>query len=184
MWLSPFGLFTLLSAASTVLALGGPTCLSFSPTQYSITSRNLKATIWIDSSDWPGVHRAAIDLQNDIEKVTGRKPAIFNITLSASLSTSDLPGTPDTFSNSIPIVIGTLGKSNLINLAEQTNPALNATFESIRGKWEAGISQVVKDIIPGVRTAYAIIGSDKRGTIYGIYDFAEQIGVSPWYGQP
>lgn len=26
-----------------------------------------------------------------------------------------------------------------------------------------------------------IVGSDKRGTIYGIYDLSEQIGVSPWY---
>lgn len=26
-----------------------------------------------------------------------------------------------------------------------------------------------------------IIGSDRRGTIYGIYELSEQIGVSPWY---
>lgn len=26
-----------------------------------------------------------------------------------------------------------------------------------------------------------VAGSDKRGTIYGIYDISEKIGVSPWY---
>jgi hypothetical protein len=26
-----------------------------------------------------------------------------------------------------------------------------------------------------------IAGSDKRGTIYGIYEMSQQIGVSPWY---
>ena len=26
-----------------------------------------------------------------------------------------------------------------------------------------------------------IAGSDKRGTIYGIYDISQRIGVSPWY---
>lgn len=26
-----------------------------------------------------------------------------------------------------------------------------------------------------------IIGSDRRGTIYGIYELSEQMGVSPWY---
>src|SRR5204863_3027645 len=26
-----------------------------------------------------------------------------------------------------------------------------------------------------------IIGSDKRGTIYGIYELSKQAGVSPWY---
>jgi hypothetical protein len=32
-----------------------------------------------------------------------------------------------------------------------------------------------------VASALVIAGSDKRGTIYGIYDLSEQIGVSPWY---
>ena len=26
-----------------------------------------------------------------------------------------------------------------------------------------------------------LIGADRRGTIYAIYDFCESIGVSPWY---
>ena len=26
-----------------------------------------------------------------------------------------------------------------------------------------------------------IAGTDRRGTIYGIYDFCEWLGVSPWY---
>lgn len=26
-----------------------------------------------------------------------------------------------------------------------------------------------------------IAGSDKRGTIYGVYELSRQIGVSPWY---
>ena len=35
--------------------------------------------------------------------------------------------------------------------------------------------------LPGVANGLIIAGSDKRGTIYGIYDLSEQIGVSPWY---
>lgn len=165
-----------------VLALGGPTCLSFTQTEYAITSGGTPATIWIDSSDWPGVHRAAIDLQNDLEKVTGSRPAVLNITLSINATSNDLPGTADAISSSIPIFIGTIGKSNLLNLATQLNPSLKPKLATIQGKWEAGISEVVHNIIPGVNAAYAIIGSDKRGTIYGIYDFLEQAGVSPWYG--
>lgn len=30
-------------------------------------------------------------------------------------------------------------------------------------------------------SALVIVGSDKRGTLYGLYDISEQIGVSPWY---
>jgi hypothetical protein len=32
----------------------------------------------------------------------------------------------------------------------------------------------------GLVTALVIAGSDKRGTIYGIYDISKQNGVSPW----
>ena len=35
--------------------------------------------------------------------------------------------------------------------------------------------------MPGVERALVIAGSDKRGTIFGVYDLSEQIGVSPWY---
>ena len=51
----------------------------------------------------------------------------------------------------------------------------------IPGKWEASLIQVVQHPLPGVESALVIAGSDKRGTIYGIYDLSEQMGVSPWH---
>ena len=33
----------------------------------------------------------------------------------------------------------------------------------------------------GIDQALVLAGSDKRGTIYSLYDISEQIGVSPWY---
>jgi hypothetical protein len=174
----PVVLVTLLSFTK-VLALGGPKCLSFTETDFAITTGRLSASIWIDSSDWAGVHRATLDLQNDLEKVTGIRPSIQNLTLPSSVSLSDLPGSADAVTT-IPIIIGTLGKSNLLNLAKQSNPTLQSKFATIDGKWEAGISEVVKNFLPGMTAAYAIVGSDKRGTIFGIYDFLEQVGVSPW----
>lgn len=177
MWSSLSILLAALAPLPGVLALGGPTCLSFTSTQYSISTASQGATIWIDQSDWPGVHRAALDLQNDLEKVTGKRPTILNITI----SNNNLPATPDSISTAIPIFIGTIGKSNLITLAAQSNASLNSTLSTIAGKWESTISQVVKNPMAGISNAYAIIGSDKRGTIYGIYDFLEQAGVSPWH---
>ncbi len=49
------------------------------------------------------------------------------------------------------------------------------------GKWEAEVTTIVDRPMPGVSRALVIAGSDKRGTIFGIYDLSEQIGVSPWY---
>ena len=47
---------------------------------------------------------------------------------------------------------------------------------SIEGKWEAFLTKVVKNPLPGVSSAYVIIGSDKRGTIFALYDHSEQFG--------
>ncbi|KAF8996862.1 hypothetical protein BDZ89DRAFT_1052246, partial [Hymenopellis radicata] len=32
-----------------------------------------------------------------------------------------------------------------------------------------------------VGNGYVIAGSDKRGTVYALYEHSEQFGVSPWY---
>jgi hypothetical protein len=51
----------------------------------------------------------------------------------------------------------------------------------IHGRWESYISEVVDNPFPGIDRALVIAGSDMRGTIYGLYDVSEQIGVSPWW---
>ena len=38
---------------------------------------------------------------------------------------------------------------------------------------------LVEDPLPGIRRALVIAGSDKRGTIYGLFHLSERIGVSP-----
>ena len=43
------------------------------------------------------------------------------------------------------------------------------------------MTTIVDHPMAGVRRALVIAGSDKRGTIFAIYDLSEQIGVSPWY---
>jgi len=46
---------------------------------------------------------------------------------------------------------------------------------------ESYVLQVVDQPLPGVERALVIAGSDRRGTIYGIYELSERLGVSPWY---
>src|SRR5690606_40992001 len=41
--------------------------------------------------------------------------------------------------------------------------------------------KTIDNPMPHIERALVIVGSDRRGTIYGIYDLAEQMGVSPWY---
>ena len=63
------------------------------------------------------------------------------------------------------ILIGTLGKNKDIDKLK---------LASVKGKRE-------KYIITTVGNQLVIAGSDRRGTIYGIYELSQQLGVSPWY---
>ncbi len=54
-------------------------------------------------------------------------------------------------------------------------------MRAIEGKWEASATAVVEHPAPGIGRALVIAGSDKRGTIFGICDLSQALGVSPWY---
>jgi len=72
-----------------------------------------------------------------------------------------------TGSANAPVVVGTVGKSKL---ARKYKPQ----SKELQGKWEQYLIFTDKGKL-------VILGSDKRGTIYGIYELSRQIGVSPWY---
>ncbi|KAF9262013.1 hypothetical protein L218DRAFT_904506 [Marasmius fiardii PR-910] len=156
--------------ALKVQGLGQPTCVAFqssSNSSFPVVGNGKSAPILLSSDDWPGVHRTASDFAADIQRVTGVKPRLVNITSSDRVNSSPKP-----------IIIGTLGRSSLI---EQVVNATKLDVSSIEGLWEAFLSTEVSNPLPGVESAYVIIGSNKRGTIFGMYDLSEQFGVSPWY---
>ena len=152
---SPALLLALLSIPYSALALGQQPYILTTPAPgaFPIVQAKTAASICVDTADWPGVARAAAGLQADIARVTGIAPAL------AHTATGNA------------IVVGTIGKSALIDrlIREKKIDAAG-----VAGKWEAFVIQT----IPG---GLVIAGSDKRGTIFGIYDVSEQIGVSPWY---
>jgi len=142
-----------------------PRVIGFSPEAgaLALIQKGKAVPMRVDAQDWPGVIRAAGDLQADFERVTGLRPEL------AKGSSAPKGKT---------ILIGTVGKSPLID-GLVSSGKLNV--DSIRGRWEAFVIEVVEKPLPGVDRALVIAGSDKRGTIYGIYEISAQIGVSPWY---
>lgn len=76
------------------------------------------------------------------------------------------------------VIVGTVGHSKFID--DLVN-AGKLDISAIDGKWESFTTQLVDEPIPGSSKAVVIAGSDARGTIFGVYDISEQIGVSPWY---
>ena len=110
-----------------------------------------------------GIQRAIRDLQSDFERVTGITPELTN-----QVQVQQTP----------LIIIGTIGtKSFIDDLVKQKK----IDGSELQGKREKYIIQNVTNPFDGVGEALVIAGSDKRGTIYGIYELSQQIGVSPWY---
>ena len=67
------------------------------------------------------------------------------------------------------ILIGTVGHNSRIDqLVKQK------VLKDLKGKRE-------KYIITTIDGQLVIAGSDRRGTVYGIYELSQQMGVSPWY---
>ena len=130
---------------------------------FQLEQNQKAAPIFLDPADWAGVLRAGADLQADVMRVTGVTPI---------LTTNGAPA------GKFAVIIGTLGKSPLIDRLAQGG---KINVEAISGQWESFIIATVANPVPGVDQALVIAGSDKRGTIYGIYEISEQIGVSPWY---
>lgn len=128
-----------------------------------IAGEHQASTIYVDPDDYPGAARAAGDLAQDIGRVVGTAAIV-------TRATNEL--------GPFPILVGTLGKSGVID-GLVASGKLDVT--AIRGQWESYMIQTVTDPLPGVKQALVIAGSNKRGTIYGVYDLSENIGVSPWY---
>lgn len=121
------------------------------------------ATIVVGTDEYPGVLRAARDLQRDIASVSGKTPAW---QAGQAVRADDA------------IIVGTLGHHALVDrLVEQGK----IDARGLAGQWEGFLIQAVADPAPGIKRALVVVGSDKRGTIYGLYTISEQIGVSPWY---
>lgn len=133
--------------------------VAFDGGDMAIVKNSQPISLVVDNTDFEGVRMAVQSLQNDFKMICGQKPAIANNT------TSDC------------IIIGSL-QSPLI---QKLVAAKKINAQELRGKWEKYILQLVDKPMKGVSQALVIAGSDKRGTIYGIYELSRQMGVSPWY---
>ena len=129
----------------------------------TIIGGNNQPVIIIDAKDYPVVEVAANFFAEDVQRVSGHRPAVTNAVTEAHEM----------------IVAGTLGHSALIDKLVADGKLKH--LERIQNRWEATLSQIVEKPFPGVERALVIVGSDRRGTAYGLMQLSEMIGVSPWY---
>ncbi|WEA00426.1 glycosyl hydrolase 115 family protein [Mucilaginibacter sp. SJ] len=129
---------------------------------FPLVANGHAATIIYDREDDPLVHIAANLFAGDIQMVSGHKPALLS-----SVSTA----------NNI-VIIGTVGKSKLL---QQLIAEKKINVGQVKGEWEGYQVQAVKSPFKGVDQALIIVGNDKRGAAYGVFELSGQMGVSPWY---
>ncbi|MDQ2086476.1 glycosyl hydrolase 115 family protein [Herbivorax sp. ANBcel31] len=139
-------------------------CKKESNQQYFLlSSKESIVNLYCDCKDFWGVQRAVKDLQKDFNRVTTKTPKLFH--------------KMDKISKQV-VIIGTIGKSPLIDHLIKT---AKINLDDIKGKWESFVIQVVNSPMEGIEQALVIAGSDRRGTIFGVYHLSQEIGVSPWY---
>lgn len=127
---------------------------------FPLVTNNTSADLVVDNNDAEVVKIVAQAFRQDVKLLTGVVPAI-------KTSTDNTP----------PIIIGTLGKSALIDQLA-TNGKINKT--RLEGKWETFCISVVNNPMTGVDRALVIAGSDPRGTAFGVFELSRIMGVSPW----
>ena len=143
---------------ATVISL----TLTVQAQRFCMSKEGQSATILVDGRDWTGVVRAARDLGDDVRKVSG---------IASPVAFSAKVQTPATEEGKGCIVVGTIGKSRLIDGLVKSK---KLDVSQVQGQWESFVIDVIDHNL-------VIAGSDRRGTIYGIYELSQRIGVSPWY---
>ena len=129
---------------------------------FTLISQSKPVSVIFADNDKKGVLIAVQNLQKDFERVCGKQAQLFNS------PTSDTKQC---------IIVGSLESPYVKQLIK----AKKLDEKELKGKVEKYIMTVVSNPLPGVDEALVIAGSDMRGTIYGVYELSEQIGVSPWY---
>jgi hypothetical protein len=131
-------------------------------TMFLLVADGKTLPVLIDVNAEKGIERAINDLLNDFELVTQTRPKLIK----------KLPASGNI------ILAGELGKSHFIDVLIKSK---KLDVSALQNKREKYIIQVISNPFDGVDEALVIVGSDKRGAVYGIYELSEQIGVSPWY---
>jgi hypothetical protein len=132
-------------------------------TGLSLVNGNAAADLYVGDGDYDVVKIATDLLATDVHDVSGQTPAVRH---DAGHLASQA------------VLIGTIGHNEVI---DQLIANGKLDVSDVKGRWESFKLAVIEQPLPGVERALVIVGSDRRGTAYGVFDLSERIGVSPWH---
>ena len=146
-------IFSLLLLTLSIIMTAAETFVSYSKNGgFQLANGSQLASICVSENEQEGIQMAAQSLCEDIERVTGHQPQLIHTAQPHC------------------VIVGTINQPIVISALQQAGISLS----ELQNKKE-------KYILAATQNSLVIAGSDKRGTIYGIYELSRQIGVSPWY---
>ncbi|MCD7715593.1 MAG: glycosyl hydrolase 115 family protein [Lachnospiraceae bacterium] len=107
-----------------------------------------------------GIRKIGAKVASDVEAVTGTKSQI------------NLPGAKVPYA----ILVAQMGQDALADTLAERIPELAL----LKGKWESYGFYLAEQPIDGVGQGLVIVGSDRIGTIYGMFHLSELLGVTAW----
>lgn len=152
--------------------LSGSICSSFADAvkevdhinrSFPLVTETQITPILVDRSDAKVVKISSELLAKDINAITGRQPDV-------------IFSENDTLSETV-IIAGTIGNSAVIDNLIKTK---RLDVSPISHKWEASMIVTLTNVSEKIKKAVIVVGSDRRGTAYGLMDISRSIGISPW----
>ncbi|WP_309092504.1 glycosyl hydrolase 115 family protein [Phenylobacterium sp.] len=159
------GFLAALALGSAAAACEAPVsvCPKAAAGSFPLIRGGAPAAVLTDANADRAVRHVANSFAADLQRVGGRPTSQIN--------------DPDQARGPL-VIIGVRGQSPVIDglIARGKIEA-----SDLAGQWEAFRQVVVDRPFPNVPRALVIVGSDRRGAVFGAYDLSEKMGVSPWH---
>ena len=162
-WLAGLFVFAIWLAPAHACTTPVSVCPHLPEAGFTLIAAGQPATLVVEASADPAVHHAADSFAADLQRVGGlATPRVDDVTHASGQV----------------IIVGVLGQSALIDQLVRTR---KIALADLAGQWEGYRQIVVKQPTPRIERALVVVGSDRRGAVFGLYDISERIGVSPWH---
>ncbi|MDR7331234.1 glycosyl hydrolase family 8 [Roseateles asaccharophilus] len=158
----------LMSAGAAALACNTPAsiCARDAGQGFGLVRAGQPAAVLVDAGADPALQHVSRSFAADLQRVSGREAALLK----------GAAGAPREL-----VLIAEQGRSPLLDDLARRGKLKAADLKDFKGQWEAFRQIVVDKPFPGVERALVIVGSDRRGAVFGAYDLSARIGVSPWH---
>lgn len=139
-----------------------------------------------ENEAFSGVKRTAEKVAEDFRRVTGTRPELrtevgaddFRKAAEEETAVLEKAAKETGTGQEIVILAATLGHSPLVEKLVESGLLSENPIDRIQGKREVYLRVFLPEALDG-KDLVLILGSDKRGTIYGLFSLSEYIGVTP-----